>query len=98
MTDQDPDISGKIARLRPGHYAAIGGVCVAALLLTPALTALINHQHRKEASQAQLQAGGLGTPWHPPVIPVTTRACRQLSQIALAVRKTAAIKLRAVLS
>jgi type IV secretion system protein VirB10 len=71
MTDQDPDISGKIARLRPGHYAAIGGVCVAALLLTPALTALINHQHRKEASQAQLQVGGLGTPWHPPVIPVT---------------------------
>ena len=29
---------------------------------------------------------------------IFTRACRQLSQIALAVRKTAAIKLRAVLS
>ena len=74
MSDHEPEISGSITKLRPWHYAAIGGVCIAALLLTPALTALINHQQRKEASQAELQVGGLGTPWHPPVTPVAASA------------------------
>lgn len=64
-------ISGRMARLKPWHYALIGGVSVAGMALIPALTNLATQKKAADTTAATLaaSASNAGEPWHPPTFP-----------------------------
>jgi len=64
-------ISGRMARLKPWHYALIGGVSVAGIALIPALNNLTTKKKAEDTTAAMLaaSAGNAGEPWHPPTFP-----------------------------
>jgi type IV secretion system protein VirB10 len=64
-------ISGRMARLKPWHYALIGGVSVAGIALIPALNNLATKKKAEDTTAAMLaaNASNAGEPWHPPTFP-----------------------------
>jgi type IV secretion system protein VirB10 len=64
-------ISGRMARLKPWHYAIIGGVSAAGIALIPALSNLATKKKAEDATAATLAASAsdAGEPWHPPTFP-----------------------------
>jgi type IV secretion system protein VirB10 len=66
-------ISGRMAKLKPWHYAVIGGISVAGIALIPALNNLATKKKADDTTAATLaaSAGNTGEPWHPPRFPAT---------------------------
>jgi type IV secretion system protein VirB10 len=70
MSGQQP-ISGRMVRLKPWHYAVIGGAAVASLSLIPALNRLTEKKKADDTTAAMLAASATnpGEPWHQPSFP-----------------------------
>jgi type IV secretion system protein VirB10 len=70
MSGQQP-ISGRMAKLKPWHYAVIGGAAVISLSLIPALNRMTEKKKADDTTAATLAAGATnpGEPWHPPSFP-----------------------------
>jgi type IV secretion system protein VirB10 len=69
VSGQQP-ISGRLSRLKPWHYAVIGGVTVLSLSLIPALNRLTEKKKADDTTAATLAASSpAGEPWHAPSFP-----------------------------
>jgi type IV secretion system protein VirB10 len=60
-----------MAKLKPWHYAVIGGISVASIAMIPALNGLTAKKRVEDATAAVLAANdsNAGEPWHPPAFP-----------------------------
>ncbi len=86
MSGQQP-ISGRMAKLKPWHYAVLGGAVIASFVLIPAVSKLTTAKKAEDTTAATLAASATnpGAPWHPPSFPApATVAYRQQATPPLA--------------
>src|ERR1700761_6683944 len=71
-----PPISGRMSRLKPWHYAVIGGTAALCISLIPALSRLTERKKATDTTAAMLAASATkpGEPWHPPPFPAPEAA------------------------
>jgi type IV secretion system protein VirB10 len=64
------DISGLSAKLKPWHFAVIGGACIASVMAIPALSHLLDKKKGVDTTAATMAANSTGgEPWHAPAFP-----------------------------
>jgi len=69
--EPEPEIGGRLSRLKPVHYLFIGAALIVVLLILPPLVRMLPHQSKPAEDTAA--GGSIGTRWSAPLIPIASK-------------------------